>query len=295
MNELLAQQKMNKTKISTPIQGCMTWGKWGANFATKAYQQQIEVCLDLGVSTFDHADIYGGYTTEAEFGKALAEMKLERKSLQLISKCGIQMENFRNNNVKHYQYDAAYILASVEQSLQNLQTDYLDVFLLHRPSPLMQIEEIQKAVTQLLQQGKIKSFGVSNFDLHQLALLQEVVQIDYNQIQISLTHSESLTNGLLAYMQVQHIQPMAWNPLGSYFKSITPKLQKSVQKMATKYKATEDQILLAWLMKHPSEIVPVLGTTNLERSKLAIEASQLQLELQDWFALWEAARGKQVD
>ncbi len=285
----------SKVNITIPIQGCMSWGKWGANFSTKSYQQQIEACLDLGIATFDHADIYGGYTTEVEFGKALAEMKVKRDSFQLISKCGIQMENFRNNNVKHYQYDATYILASAEQSLQNLQTDYLDVFLLHRPSPLMQIEEIQKAVAQLLQQGKIKSFGVSNFDIHQLALLQEVVQIDYNQIQISLTHSESLTNGLLAYMQAQHIQPMAWNPLGDYFKSATLKLQKTVQKMASKYKATEDQILLAWLHKHPSQIIPVIGTTNLARTKLAIEASQLQLDLQDWFALWEAARGKKVD
>ncbi|WP_188404936.1 aldo/keto reductase [Psychroflexus salis] len=286
---------MNKTKISTPIQGCMTWGKWGANFATKAYQQQIEVCLDLGVSTFDHADIYGGYTTEAEFGKALAEMNLQRDSFQLISKCGIQMENFRENATKHYQYDAAYILKSAEQSLQNLQTDYLDVFLLHRPSPLMQVTEIQKAVAQLLQQGKIKGFGVSNFNIQQMALLQKVVSIDYNQIQIALTYSDSLTNGLLDYMQTHQIQPMAWNPLGSYFKSITPKLQKSVQKMATKYKATEDQILLAWLHKHPSQIIPVMGTTNSNRVQSAKESTKIQLELQDWFVLWEAARGKQVD
>lgn len=92
---------MNTSKIFSPIQGCMSWGKWGANFSTKAYQQQIEACLDVGISTFDHADIYGGYTTEAEFGKALAEMKLERSSFQLISKCGIQMENFRSNYIKH--------------------------------------------------------------------------------------------------------------------------------------------------------------------------------------------------
>ena len=287
--------KSNTLNISTPIQGCMTWGKWGANFSTKAYQQQIEATLDLGIATFDHADIYGGYTTEAEFGKALTEMNLQRNSFQLISKCGIQMENFRSNKVKHYQYDAAYILRSAEQSLQNLQTDYLDVFLLHRPSPLMQVEEVQNAVAQLLQQGKIKSFGVSNFGIQQMELLKQAVQLDYNQIQISLTHSDSLTNGLLDFMQTQNIQSMAWNPLGNYFKSATPKLQKTVQKMALKYKATEDQILLAWLHKHPSQIIPVIGTTNLARSKSAIEASQLQLDLQDWFALWEAARGKKVD
>ena len=281
--------------LSTPIQGCMTWGKWGKQFDTKAYQQQIEICLNQGITTFDHADIYGGYTTEAEFGNALAEMKLQRDSFQLISKCGIQMENFRTNKVKHYQYNATYIIDSVEQSLQHLQTDYLDVFLLHRPSPLLVMEEVQSAVQQLLQEGKIKSFGVSNFTIQQMALLQQAVPIDYNQIQIALAHSESLTNGLLDYMQLHQIQPMAWNPLGNYFKKASIELKNTVQKMAVKYKASEDQILLAWLQKHPSKINPVVGTTNPKRMQAAKQANKIKMDLQDWFALWEAARGKQVD
>lgn len=281
--------------LSSIIQGCMTWGKWGKKFDTKAYQHQIETCLNQGITSFDHADIYGGYTTEAEFGNALAEMKLQRDSFQLISKCGIQMENFRTNKVKHYQYDADYIMDSVEQSLQHLQTDYLDVFLLHRPSPLLQVEEVQTAVQQLLQQGKIKRFGVSNFNIQQMALLQKAVKIEYNQIQIALTHSESLTNGLLEYMQLNQIQSMAWNPLGNYFKEASPTLKNTVQQMATKYEATEDQILLAWLQKHPSNINPVIGTTNFKRMQAAKQANKIKMDLQDWFALWEAARGKQVD
>lgn len=281
--------------LSSIIQGCMTWGKWGKKFDTKAYQHQIETCLNQGITSFDHADIYGGYTTEAEFGNALAEMKLQRDSFQLISKCGIQMENFRTNKVKHYQYDAAYIMDSVEQTLQHLQTDYLDVFLLHRPSPLLKVEEVQTAVQQLLQQGKIVSFGVSNFTIQQMALLQQALKIEYNQIQIALTHSESLTNGLLEYMQLNQIQSMAWNPLGNYFKEASAELKNTVQKMAVKYEATEDQILLAWLQKHPSKINPVIGTTNPKRMQAAKQANKIKMGIQDWFALWEAAHGKQVD
>lgn len=270
----------------------MTWGKWGANFSKQTYQQQIEACLRSGVTTFDHADIYGGYTTEEEFGTAIGEMKLKRENYQLISKCGIQIENLRNNKVKHYQYDAAYILNSVEQSLKQLQTEYLDVLLLHRPSPLMEVKEVESAVQQLFQQGKIKQFGVSNFSLHEIELLQQTIPIEYNQIQVSLTHSESLTNGLLTFMQLHQIKPMAWNPLGSYFKETPKKLKKAVVEMATKYSASEDQILLAWLQKHPSQVTPVIGTTNKKRMQAA--SIQLKLELQDWFLLWEAAREKQV-
>lgn len=284
----------DKVKLNSVVQGCMTWGKWGANFSKEGYQKQIEACLNHGVTTFDHADIYGGYSTEAEFGAALADMKLNRENIQLISKCGIQMENFRNNTVKHYQYDTEYILASVEQSLQHLKTDYLDVFLLHRPSPLMQLTEIEKAIKHLLQQGKIKRFGVSNFEINQIELLQTKLSVDYNQIQISLTHSTSLENGMLEYLQKQNIQVLAWNPLGNYFQKATSKLQNQVKMLAEKYNANEDQILLSWLNKHPSKIVSVIGTTQANRVQSAQEALQIELTLQDWFLLWETARDKQV-
>lgn len=281
-------------EISNLVQGCMTWGKWGANFSKEAYQQQIEASLAMGVTTFDHADIYGGYTTEAEFGTAIKDMQLDRAHYQLVSKCGIQMENFRSNKVKHYQYDEAYILKSVEQSLKHLQTDYLDLFLLHRPSPLLSVDEVSIAVQKLLDQGKIKSFGVSNFTVSQMTLLQQRLPVQYNQIQLSLTHSESLENGVLDFLQLHAIRPMAWSPLGNYFKKPGNTLAKTVREVALKYDATEAQIVLAWLYAHPSKIIPVVGTTHVERLKQAHQASQIELDLQDWFALWEAARGHQV-
>lgn len=285
----------NKVKLSHIIQGCMTWGKWGANFSTKQYQHQIQACLSEGITTFDHADIYGGYTTEAEFGLALREMRLNREDIQLISKCGIQMEHFRTNKVKHYQYDSAYIIHSVEQALNHLQTEYIDLYMLHRPSPLMKAEEIQKAIDLLLKQGKIRCFGVSNFSIQQMELLQTKVSIEVNQIEISLTHSASLENGALDYMQKHQIQALAWSPLGEYFKKTSPTLCKTAQDLCQKYAATEGQILLAWLHQHPINIKPVIGTTKIDRLKLAASAYQLKLELEDWFLLWEAARDKQVD
>lgn len=283
-------------EFSNPTQGCMTWGKWGKKFSKKAYQQQIETCLTHGVSSFDHADIYGSYSTEAEFGEAFSQMNLKRDEIQLISKCGIQLEGPpRNPKVKHYQYDASYIIKSVEQSLQYLQTDYLDLFLLHRPSPLMQVDEIKEAVAQLKDAGKIKDFGVSNFSTAQMQLLMNDLQISCHQIEISLTQSEALTKDMLAFMQVHEISPMAWRPLGNYFNSTNIQLQKSVKQLAQKYKCSEAQILLAWLLKHPSKIIPVVGTTQTHRIKEASEANTIKLNLTDWFLLWEKARGKQVD
>jgi len=283
-------------EFSNPIQGCMTWGKWGNNFSKEAYQQQIETCLTNGVSSFDHADIYGAYSTEAEFGEAFSQMKIRREEIQLISKCGIQLEGApRNPIVKHYQYDASYIIQSVEQSLQHLKTDYLDLFLLHRPSPLMQVDEIKQAVGQLKDAGKIKTFGVSNFSTMQMQLLMNDLQVGCNQIEISLLQSEALTNGLLTFMKLHKIQPMAWSPLGNYFNSVNVQLQESVINLAQKYKCSEAQVLLAWLLKHPSKILPVVGTTQANRIKETSEASLIHLDEVDWFLLWEKARGKQVD
>ena len=148
-----------KQKYSRLIQGCMTWGIWGKNFSCDEMAKRIAHNVELGLSTFDHADIYGNYTTEEEFGRAFLKSGIQRDHIQLISKCGIQLINDeRNTYVKHYNYAKDYIIAQAEQSLINLKTDYLDLFLLHRPSPLMEINDIKEAITQLQDQGKILDF-----------------------------------------------------------------------------------------------------------------------------------------
>jgi len=163
-----------KTKYSKIIQGCMTWGKWGKQLDTNQMITLMHHCIDEGVTTFDHADIYGDYSTEEDFGHAFAKAEVARSSIQLISKCGIQyMGNARPElTVKHYQYNAEYIIWSAERSLRLLQTQYLDLFLLHRPSPLMEADEVAKAFEKLEKDGKVRNFGVSNFTPSQTNLIK---------------------------------------------------------------------------------------------------------------------------
>lgn len=289
---------MNKTPFSKIIAGTMTWGIWGKNLNTSETIAMMHCCLENGITTFDHADIYGGYTTEASFGKASTESGIDRQKMQLISKCGIQYQSDnRDNKIKHYDYSKSYIIWSVEQSLKNLQTDYLDLLLLHRPSPLMQADEIADAITQLKNDGKILDFGVSNFTPMQTDLIQSKIKVNYNQIQFSTTHLQAMLDGSLDYMQIHKIKPMAWNPLGSIFKGdddASKRVKTLATALALKYETTIDVLLLAWILKHPSEIIPVCGTTDKSRIAQLMQATTLNLDLQDWFAIWVESAGTKV-
>jgi predicted oxidoreductase len=276
----------------------MTWGQWGKSLSTKAMCELIEQCAQNNITTFDHADIYGGYTTESEFGKAFLRTGIKREDIQLISKCGIQyLSENRNNKVKHYDYSKDYIIWSAEESLKHLNTEYIDLLLLHRPSPLMNPEDIAEAITILKKQGKIKSFGVSNFTPSQMELIGLRMDVDVNQIEFSLTQHSAMLNGTLDYMKTNGIKPMAWSPLGTVFKDDNEKsrrIHKQLGALLEKYNATEDQLLLAWIMKHPAGILPVVGTTNTKRLKQAIDASKIDLELEDWFLILVACQGHKV-
>ena len=244
------------------------------------------------------ADIYGGYTTEASFGKALEKSKIDRKKVQLISKCGIQyVSENRNNKIKHYQYDKDYIIWSVENSLKNLRTDYLDILLLHRPSPLMEADEIAEAVAKLKKEGKIIDFGVSNFTSFQTELIRQKTEVNYNQIQFSATNFEAMLDGSLDYMQIHNIKPMAWNPLGTVFRENTPqtrRLKELLANLVNKYSVGSDTILLSWILKHPAKITPIAGTINTARIQNLQKATELQLDKEDWFAIWVESMGNRV-
>lgn len=287
-----------KTILSPVIAGTMNWGTWDKNLDTTQMSNLIQVFLENNVSSFDLADIYGGYTTEASFGKALEQSNVDRTKIQLISKCGIQyIAEARNNKIKHYQYDKDYIIWSAEQSLKNLRTDYLDILLLHRPSPLMVADEIAEAVDKLKKDGKILNFGVSNFTSSQTELIRSKTQVDYNQIQFSATHYEAMTDGSLDYMQIHNIQPMAWNPLGSIFRentSQTRRLKELLANLVQKYEVGSDTILLAWILKHPAKIIPIAGTVNVARIQNLYKATELQLDKEDWFAIWTESMGHRV-
>lgn len=289
---------MSKIPFSKIIAGTMTWGIWGKRCSTKQMTALMNTCLENGISSFDHADIYGGYTTEKDFGKAFNESRISRNSMQLISKCGIQMlsEN-RSNTIKHYEYSKDYIIKSAEQSLKNLQTDYLDLLLLHRPSPLMQADEIAEAVEKLTTAGKILDFGVSNFTPSQCNLIETKTKINYNQIEFSITHPDPMLDGSLDHMQVNRITPMCWSPLGTVFRKDdeqSVRIKKIANELALKYEVSDDIILLTWILKHPAGIFPVCGTADEKRLSKLMQSNTIQMELEDWFSLWTASTGNEV-
>ncbi|MDG1393484.1 MAG: aldo/keto reductase [Flavobacteriaceae bacterium] len=290
---------MKKLKFSKIIAGTMSWGSWGRNFSATDMQRLVEKCVDLGVSSFDHADIYGGYTTEAAFGTAFSKTAIVRSKVQFISKCGIQLVSpNRPNKIKHYDCSKAYIIASAESSLKHLKTDYLDALLIHRPSPLMHPYEIVEAIQQLKKDGKISSFGVSNFTPSQVDLISSEVAIDINQIEFSAVQHQALFNGSLDQLLKNKITPMAWAPLGAVFSSELSAQKKRIREqldvLAQNYNATPDQLLLAWILKHPSGIHPVIGTTNLKRIEASIAADSINLTSEDWFKILEASQGHEV-
>ena len=289
---------MSKTKLSSIVAGTMNWGDWDKKLSTAQMQHSMHVCLENNITSFDHADIYGGYTTEEQFGDAFKQSGIAREQVQLISKCGIQyMAESRANSIKHYDYRKEYIIWSAEQSIQKLQCDYLDVFLLHRPSPLMQADEIAEAVEHLKSCGKIRSFGVSNFTPSQTELIRQKTPIDFNQIQFSATHFEAMLDGSLDYMQLHGIQPMAWKPLGTFFRENTPQTQRLntlLESLTLKYEVAPDILLLAWILQHPAHIIPVAGTANLDRIKLLMKSTTITLDLEDWFAIWTESMGNKV-
>lgn len=277
----------------------MRWGIWGANHSVKEIQKLIDVCVEENITTFDHADIYGGHTTEELFGNAWKDMDLKRENLQFISKCGIVMNSDKKPSaLKYYNYNKDYILNCVDESLSNLKTDYLDTLLLHRPSPLMNPEVIAEAFTVLKNAGKVKEFGVSNFSVSQFELINQYVPLVTNQIEISVNEISSFENGILDQLMSKGLRPTAWSVMGSYFSDQSDeniRIKKVIVELCDKYNAEENQILLAFILKHPSKIIPVIGTSKAETIITLSQTLQIDLDLEDWFRILESIRGKEVD
>lgn len=285
--------------FSELIAGTMRWGVWGANHSVKEIQKLIDVCVEENITTFDHADIYGGNTTEELFGNAWKDMDLKRENLQFISKCGIVMNSDKKPSaLKYYNYNKDYILNCVDESLSNLKTDYLDTLLLHRPSPLMNPEVIAEAFTVLKDVGKVREFGVSNFSVSQFELINQYVPLVTNQIEISVNEISSFENGILDQLMSKGLRPTAWSVMGSYFSDQSDeniRIKKVIVELCDKYNAEENQILLAFILKHPSKIIPVIGTSKAETIRTLSKTLQIDLDLEDWFRILESIKGKEVD
>ncbi|SDF23485.1 aldo/keto reductase [Epilithonimonas hungarica] len=285
--------------FSEIIAGTMRWGIWGANHSPKQVQELIEVCLEEDITTFDHADIYGGHTTEELFGDAWKEMNIDREKVQFISKCGIIMNSDKKPSaLKYYNYNSGHILNCVDESLQNLKTDYLDVLLLHRPSPLMDPEEIANTFQVLKDNGKVRNFGVSNFSVSQFDLIDQYFPLITNQIEVSVNEISSFDNGVLDQLMMKGLRPTAWSVMGTYFSERSEqniRIKSIIDDLCQKYNVEENQILLAFILKHPSKIIPVIGTSKAETIRKLNASSMIGLETMDWFKILEAVMGKEVD
>ncbi len=290
-------------QLSPIVLGVMKWGVWGKQYDAQAMLRLMEESIALGVTTFDHADIYGHYTTEAEFGAALRLKPALRDQLQLVTKCGIKLvtPNRPKHKIKSYDTSKEHIIWSAEQSLKNLGADRIDLFLVHRPSPLMHPDEIAEAFEVLKKSGKVLHFGVSNFTPGQFELLNDRFPLVTNQIQANVMHLDPFLDGTLDQCLRHRIRPMAWAPLGGgdFFTQLDDPKVKRIRKVLgdlsdKKQKAGIDQLVLAWLRKHPSGILPVIGTGRIERVRSAVKAMKIDLSREEWFEVWEASMGEEV-
>lgn len=263
-------------------------------------QAKMETCLEHGITTLDQADIYGGYTAESLLGAALKASPGLRNQFEIVTKCGIvaPVGPYANARVKHYNTSADHITAAVEASLQNLATDRIDLLLIHRPNPMMDPVETGRTLDMLVQSGKVRAVGVSNFLYYDIDLLQSHMEqpLSVNQIEMSLARSESLTNGELAHIQSRNMVPMAWSPLagGTLFAGAVSGLVKALRAMAEAKGFDMATLAVAWLLAHPAGIVPVIGTNTLSRIISLAKALEVELDTEDWFVLYSATLGREV-
>jgi predicted oxidoreductase len=279
-------------------------GMWRMSEWDMAPQQRlafIEQCLELGVTSFDHADIYGGYGVEALFGEALALKPALRERMQIVSKCGIKLlsPNRPGHTIQHYDTTAAHIAASVENSLRQLRTDYLDLLLIHRPDPLMDFDEMAAAFTRLRSEGKVKHFGVSNFSRHQFEALNRRIALATNQVEFSPLHLAPMFDETFDGLQDLGVAPMIWSPLGggrlfSGGDAASERLRAVIQQVADEVQRPFASVVFAWIMQLPCKPVPLTGSGRIAAIEEAVQATQFTLSRQQWFEILRAARGHEV-
>ncbi|MEO7988270.1 MAG: aldo/keto reductase [Chryseolinea sp.] len=278
-------------KLSRIISGAWRW-----NLPESEIKKLVEASLSVGITTFDHADIYGDHSNEEIFGNVLKKNPSLRNQMELVTKCGIKFKSAKRPNtwVKHYDTSKEHILWAAENSLKMLNTDHIDLLLIHRPDPLLNPAEVAEAFGLLKQSGKVLHFGVSNFTPTQFEMLQSYMSFPLvtNQLEISLSCFDPLFDGGVDVLMKHKVSPMAWSPLGGG--KLVSENKGDLFSKSTKYQATESQLSLAWLLRHPSQIFPVIGTTKPERIIESAKATDIKMDMQDWFEMLKVVMGKEM-
>ena len=261
---------------------------------------KIEACLAQGITTMDQADIYGGYMAEEILGAALKSAPHLRDKIEIVTKCDIIAPVGRHGGarVKYYDTSRAHITQSVNESLRLMYVDRIDLLLIHRPDPMMGAGETGRVLDDLVAAGKVRAVGVSNFKRHDWTLLQSAMStpLATNQIEMSVVMNAAFRNGDLAFLQEFGISPMAWSPLagGAIFSGGHQPLLAALEQIAREQNVSPASVAVAWLLAHPANIIPVLGTNNLTRIAQIGEAMKVEIDRQTWFALYQAANGQEV-
>lgn len=299
MNSLKLKESLQLSRI---VHGHWRLSDWG--LSNEEVIKLTEQCIDLGITSFDHADIYGDYSCEEIFGNALNLKKGLRNHIQIITKCGISLlsDKFPHRKIKTYDYSYDHIIKSVDQSLINLKTDYIDLLLLHRPSPFFEPNEVAKAFSQLKENGKVLNFGVSNFNPGQLDMLNSYCEnkMVTNQVEVSPLCLEHFENGNIDYFLKERITPMAWSPLaqGRLFSPTNDKenrVTNCLSQIAHELDINSiDKVAYSWLLSHPASIIPIVGSGNIDRIRNAVEALDINMSIEQWFRVYNASTGVEL-
>lgn len=285
-------------KVSPAIYGFWRWEDVSAA-GVSTMEKIVNFCLELGINTFDHADIYGGYQCEELFGNVLNKKSFKREDVVLFSKCGVKIPHPDQPEVKVKYYDtsAAHIVKSVDNSLKRLRTDYIDIFLLDHLDPLSDLEEAALTLERLRGSGKIRNIGVANFSVFQHQLLASYLRVPIvtNHIELNILNTTALDNGQLDYIKQRYMRPLAAAPLaGGRIENGTDPLAVRVhyklEELTKKYNAHIESIAVAWLVKLGA--LPLVGTTSEQRIRNIVNAFDINLEKQDWYELYHASKGK---
>jgi predicted oxidoreductase len=294
---------MERVRITDDLEfSRIVYGMWrldeDADTSPAHIRRKIETCLEQGITTIDQADIYGGYTSEALLGAALKGTDLAGQ-MEIVTKTDIvvRSDRYPDVRVKHYDTSEKHITTAVETSLKLLGVERIDLLLIHRPDPFMDHFETGAALDALVEAGKVRAVGVSNFRPWDLSLLQSAMETDLvvNQIELSLACRDAFGNGELAFLQENDIVPMAWSPLGGGgLMSGAGALQGKLREVAGRTGADPAAVAVAWLLAHPAGILPVMGTNRLDRIGAFSEAFEVPMDRQTWFELYTAAMGREV-